>query len=247
MTQLPDNQHNQLLFELQAFARESSKLTREADIAAFVERIAALYGLSGFIILTVPPEISEDLSSCVIMSNWHPDLLFRYESAGLVSGSPVLDHLRKSTIPFSYDVARWKRADGKGAVAASLFERFGIPRGTYFPAHTVSGLRGAVGFCGSRAALTQREMAELNGLANLLFLRATHMRSLARGAQTSLSRRETECLAWASAGKTSEEMSKILGLSHYTINHYLNRASRKLDAVNRAQAVAKAVRTGLIN
>jgi DNA-binding CsgD family transcriptional regulator len=31
------------------------------------------------------------------------------------------------------------------------------------------------------------------------------------------------------------------------VNHYLNRATRKLDAVNRVQAVVKAIRAGLLN
>jgi len=30
------------------------------------------------------------------------------------------------------------------------------------------------------------------------------------------------------------------------VNHYLNRATRKLDTANRTQAVAKALRIGLI-
>ena len=42
------------------------------------------------------------------------------------------------------------------------------------------------------------------------------------------------------------EIAEILGLSEHTINHYLNRATKKLDAVNRTQAVAKALRLGLI-
>ena len=48
------------------------------------------------------------------------------------------------------------------------------------------------------------------------------------------------------AGKTSVEIAEILTLSEHTINHYLNRATKKLDAVNRTQAVAKALRLGLI-
>jgi DNA-binding CsgD family transcriptional regulator len=42
-------------------------------------------------------------------------------------------------------------------------------------------------------------------------------------------------------------MAKILDLSEYTVNHYLSRATRKLDSVNRVQTVAKAIRAGLIN
>ncbi|MFP3803129.1 response regulator transcription factor, partial [Paraburkholderia sp. SIMBA_027] len=54
------------------------------------------------------------------------------------------------------------------------------------------------------------------------------------------------CLNWTAAGKTSAEIADILGLSEHTVNHYLNRATKKLDTVNRTQAVAKALRIGLI-
>jgi len=53
-------------------------------------------------------------------------------------------------------------------------------------------------------------------------------------------------LTWTAAGKTSAEIAEILGLSEHTVNHYLNKATKKLDTVNRTQAVAKALRVGLI-
>ena len=62
-----------------------------------------------------------------------------------------------------------------------------------------------------------------------------------------LTEREVDCLNWTAAGKTSAEISEILSLSEHTVNHYLNRATKKLDTVNRTQAVAKALRMGIIS
>jgi DNA-binding CsgD family transcriptional regulator len=64
---------------------------------------------------------------------------------------------------------------------------------------------------------------------------------------TPLSQRETGCLQWAAAGKTSIETAIILGLSPHTVNQYLTAATVKLKAVNRTHAVTKAVRLGLID
>ena len=61
-----------------------------------------------------------------------------------------------------------------------------------------------------------------------------------------LNARETECLKWAAAGKTSNEIAQITSLSEHTVNHYLAICCRKLDSVNRIQATVKAVRLGLI-
>ncbi len=61
-----------------------------------------------------------------------------------------------------------------------------------------------------------------------------------------LNARETECLKWVAAGKTSNEIAQITSLSEHTINHYLAICCRKLDSVNRIQATVKAVRLGII-
>ena len=199
-------------------------------------------------LITVPSGTSTEILPYVLMTTWPAEMLRDYDRAGLILGSPIIHHLRHSTNPFQYEAVSTNsnRADGKAQLAVCLFGRYGLPRGAYFPAHNPLGQRGALAFGGERPALTHREMAELNAIANLAFTRVIDFRPDDR-AGASLSRREVECLSWASAGKTSVEISGILGLSEYTVNHYLNRATRKLDAVNRVQAVVKAIRAGLLN
>ncbi|OJV00291.1 MAG: LuxR family transcriptional regulator [Shinella sp. 65-6] len=225
-----------------------STMGSEEDVAEMLDGIAARYGFRGYLLINVPSETSPDFSSNVLLTSWPDEMLKTYDHAGLIFGSPVVERLRQSTNPFAYDAERTnrRRGDGKAAIAADLFERHGLSRGAYFPAHNSAGLRGALAFGGTREAVTPREMAELNALANHIFTEVVELRA-GRRQNVSLSRREIECLSWASAGKTSVEMSEILGLSEYTVNHYLNRATRKLDAVNRVQAVAKAIRAGLLN
>lgn len=65
-------------------------------------------------------------------------------------------------------------------------------------------------------------------------------------ASQTLNIRETECLKWVAAGKTSNEIAQITTLSEHTVNHYLAICCRKLDSVNRVQAAVTAVRRGLI-
>ncbi len=61
-----------------------------------------------------------------------------------------------------------------------------------------------------------------------------------------LTSRETDVLTWVARGKTSAEIAIILGLSQRTINFHCDNATRRLDVVNRTQAVATAVAEGLI-
>ena len=66
-------------------------------------------------------------------------------------------------------------------------------------------------------------------------------------AECQISKRERECLEWAANGKTSWEISQILGVSESTIIYHLRNATRKLDAANRLHAVAKALKASLID
>ncbi len=62
-----------------------------------------------------------------------------------------------------------------------------------------------------------------------------------------LSTREKEVLDWLKLGKSSWDMSVILGISESTVNYHVYNIMRKLEASNRAQAVAVAARLGLID
>lgn len=64
--------------------------------------------------------------------------------------------------------------------------------------------------------------------------------------QDPLSDRERECLFWVSEGKTTDEVSVILGVSSNTVNSYITHAIQKFAASNRAMAIATAIRNGII-
>ncbi|MNH06427.1 Transcriptional activator protein LuxR [compost metagenome] len=64
--------------------------------------------------------------------------------------------------------------------------------------------------------------------------------------QEALTDRETECLFWASEGKTSNEIACILGITERTVNYHLNQVTRKTGSMNRYQAIAKGVSSGIL-
>ncbi|WP_337187179.1 helix-turn-helix domain-containing protein [Phenylobacterium sp.] len=54
-----------------------------------------------------------------------------------------------------------------------------------------------------------------------------------------LTDRERDALSWVAEGKSDWEISVILGLSETTVRFHVDNARRKLNAVNRTQAVAR--------
>jgi len=58
--------------------------------------------------------------------------------------------------------------------------------------------------------------------------------------------REKETLKWAYEGKTAWEIGVILSIAERTVKFHLNNIYQKLNVANRSQAVAKAIRHGLV-
>lgn len=61
-----------------------------------------------------------------------------------------------------------------------------------------------------------------------------------------LSGREVEILSWVAKGKTNPEIGTILGVSAFTVKNHLSNIFSKLDVVNRAQAIDKAMAEGIL-
>ena len=60
-----------------------------------------------------------------------------------------------------------------------------------------------------------------------------------------LSQRETEVLSWLKTGKSSWDISVILGISERTVNFHVRNIVQKLNAVSRVHAVAVAAEKGI--
>ena len=59
-----------------------------------------------------------------------------------------------------------------------------------------------------------------------------------------LSARELEILEWVRMGKTNDEIGSILNISAFTVKNHLQRIYRKMDVLNRAQAIGKLEESG---
>ncbi|WOC26267.1 helix-turn-helix transcriptional regulator [Pseudoalteromonas sp. N1230-9] len=59
-----------------------------------------------------------------------------------------------------------------------------------------------------------------------------------------ITRREKECIKWASIGKTSWEISQILNISQRTVDFHLSNCIKKTSSTNRQQAIVKCILNG---
>lgn len=139
---------------------------------------------------------------------------------------------------------------GRPREITALCRDFGISEG-YFVGATSPGPEGG----GSLFLFKSRSMRSEPRCAATLELLAPHLhhaffrafgRERPRAAPV-LSIREREILRWLYEGKSSWETSVILGISERTVNFHVYNVLGKLGAANRAQAVAIAARSGLLD
>lgn len=235
-------------------ARENASLLKlvptlatQYDIFRFLKTVTESFGMRAFCVFRLPDATTQTIQSLSIISSWPAELISRYDQAGMISSSPVVRRLRGSTVPFVADLEVNAHEGACWDQLLALFAPFELQRLAMFPVSDPDGQRGGVSFHGSRPLLSDQEMLELTMLSISVFDRLYQLAKHDHKAGEDLTEREIDCLNWTAAGKTSAEISEILGLSEHTVNHYLNRATRKLDTVNRTQAVAKAIRTGIIS
>lgn len=165
------------------------------------------------------------------------------------NGEDIVHQTRISTAP------RWWADDGTAGSEEAFQNLTWAERmaplapgtnGIAFPVHADRGHCGLVVFLGSEIALPEETLYEIHARCFSLFSAVARIRPNDAGSMRSISKRELECLKLTANGNTSEEIARLLKLSVHTANQYLTQSTQKLNAVNRNQAVAKALRLGLI-
>lgn len=161
----------------------------------------------------------------------------------------------KTTLPFDWhSVQNSQNVATDQKQAFGYLADFGLRNGITVPAHLPFGkfaVMSAIlrGKCRNWPEFRHQSSDALFRLMHS-FTKAIHDRNLETQIPTSvpslLTARESECLRWASQGKTSAETAVIIGRSVDTVRLHIKNAIQKLNASNRSQAIALALHMGLI-
>jgi diguanylate cyclase (GGDEF)-like protein len=89
-----------------------------------------------------------------------------------------------------------------------------------------------------QAAISGQQRAAIDG--------GNRVEALAADVPFYLTSRELECLQWSAIGKSSREIAVILTVSESAVNFHMANVRSKFDVSSRRQAVAQAIRYGLI-
>lgn len=232
-----------------AFIESLNTSTTTYDIFRVLKKIAYRYGYSYFIFMRLPENREAKLSDVAIVTNWDPELIKAYDAKLSLSTSPIIERLYDSILPFNWEIGQQiGSVDCENqSYADELFSNFGMLSGLYLSVSDRNGKRGAFGLSGTRGEPDKNEIKSLLYLASNAFEKLSGIEEEVHSVKVKLTDRERECVYWTAAGKTSSEVAQILNISENTINHYLSTAANKLDTVNKAHTVAKALRLGILN
>jgi LuxR family transcriptional regulator, quorum-sensing system regulator BjaR1 len=219
------------------------------DSGAIVEAFASFakgYGFETLYIaqLVNPANVPDD--RVLHITNWPEELLRRRAARSDALNDPVVRCGLRSRRPFTWSAAR-KSASQMGQKTLDEVSDFAMNDGLMFPMHAIGSVPGGVSLGAQHLDVGPRQISELEIVAQHTYFKLEDLLGpFPYQVTIDLSRRELQVIQIAAAGKTNWEISRILGVSEETVKATISRASRKLNATNRAHAVATAIAHSLI-
>lgn len=226
----------------------SSAIQTEYEVLHLMRQCTAQFGFSHFMIARLPSGEQQRFAERLVLSSWSSDMVREYDAATVFHASALIERLRHTKLPIFAETAVLMNTQGDDAIdtIGRLFAGHAMRNAFAVLLHTTHGEAFAVLLSGPRTEPDRAETADLYLTLLQLFEILERTFETGASARERLSAREIECLRWAAAGKSSDEIAIILGISVYTVSSYFKTATRKLDAVNRMQAIARAMRMKLI-
>lgn len=233
-----------------AFVNAISAAQTRGAIGGHLVRLAEAFGFSSVFGGLVPRDTRtprQAIAPLVLVQHVPEEWAARYNARGYLFKDPVFHRLQADAQPFTWADASAscpvetdrKLVDGEAAA-------FGLTGGFVVPVTTLDQRIAAVSFGGDRAALDPESAAALGFAANVAVGRFLQLHASAAAAPATVTTRERECLLWSSEGKTEADIADILAISASTVSKHIASAKFKLDAVNKAHAIALAFRRRML-
>ena len=182
----------------------------------------------------------------------------RYRDCGYAAVDPRVVMTARRLSPIVWDSAD-VRSDWHARRFVADAARYGTRSGFAVSFRDPACWRIVIAFDCNRSPISEAQCSAIAAkLGDLMLLAATlHDRVLrprfssvveSRTRSTEgLTRRECQCLGMAANGLTSGDIGSKLGIAERTVNFHMRNVLRKLEALNRSEAIAKALTRGVIH
>lgn len=243
-----------MLTALPALRRLTEHETPEALTAA-VDALVQPLGVRHWLYATDLP-LANVARGQFTLGAYPPAWVARYLERDYLQLDPIVAHCHDRATPLL-----WQDVQPVGRLAGNPHQRrvrqmfgeaseHGLGSGVSVPLHGPGVAWGLMSFAAaaSAAGVFAERLPDLHLVAHFTHEAARRFARPGLPARPpSLTRRERECLFWASQGKTSWEIGQLLVIGERTVIFHLQNAAQKLGVCGRQAAVARAVLLGLIS
>lgn len=214
------------------------------------DKLATLLGSFGYtsFLVTSIPEPPLRLEPYILVNGWPKPWTEHYIARDYYKHDPVAAWARKTVNPFDWREAPYDREqDRQAAEIMNIATDFGLVEGFLVPIVRSVGFQACVTMAGRKPDLDPMAKRVIHGISVFAYMRISTLLGEQIKSKGALSATEKEILSWAAIGKTSWEIGQILNITKESVDELAKRAAKKLDAVNRTQAVVNALCRGEIN
>jgi LuxR family transcriptional regulator, quorum-sensing system regulator LasR len=188
-----------------------------------------------------------------VISNYPKSWRDRYDQEKFILVDPVMDHCRRRLVPLSWN--NIPNISDRQSDFMDEAKSYGLASGISFPIHSREGDVGVLSFSSNaHDAFNHSDPQTAAALMAYGSLLATLVHDGMRRIinrpgnimRSALTPRELECLKWIASGKSSWEISLILGISEHGVLYHVRNIMFKFDTQNRHLAVLKAIACGIV-
>lgn len=232
--------------------------SRGEDVAPIALSIARSFGFDGFLYaasLSLRPNTE---TQQFVYCTWPPELIRLYDERDYVEVDPRIQDLLESVVPLVWDQTTYRGRSPKVDAFLDVIKDAGVASGLMCPLRDMAGrmailsLSSTIPVCDEvRHAMITREMGDVT-LFTLYFHELFVIGVLNEMVPpylkgVGLSSRERQCMTYAARGNSSEDIAIKLDISPRTVQHHFDCIRSKLGAANRQEAIAIALKNGMIS
>ncbi|MBX9462781.1 MAG: LuxR family transcriptional regulator [Aquamicrobium sp.] len=201
------------------------------------------YGLNSFLITGLPVPQDSEWHREILHDGWASEWFARYESEGHFLYDPCAARSRLAAEPFLWHELRAGRLTTRASLVMDEAAEFGMKDGLCVPIHMPLSGPAVVTAASDRMEIPPGAMPLIEALCVHLFRKISRLESKS-GAEEGkpLTPRERELLEWSADGKSADDISCILGVTTNTVESHHRNIREKLNAINVAHAIVKALR-----
>ncbi|MBB3285136.1 MULTISPECIES: autoinducer binding domain-containing protein [Rhizobium] len=239
-----------LLEETTALITAMEAAQTEADILRLVLVYISRFGATNVLAGTMPPigDTKRQQVGHILLNAWPTDWISRYFSNDYLRHDPTIDMVKEQHAPFFWrDIEGWRLQNTRARDVMGEAGEFGLREGFTIALQTFDGT--VIGFSigGEHLEIKEQERGGLQLLATFAVDRAFQLRDLDQlPLLKGVTPRERRALQLAADGLRDHEIAVRMGITHHGAEKHLRSVRDKLEAKNTTNAIAIAIRLGLI-